>query len=89
MNNWYDDIDENDDKSERLEEERDQIKEELFLAQSDLTQLRTENTSLKNFLHTVYESCEGLEDTDLALSDVLKNLKENIRVFAKDHHIFL
>jgi len=74
---------------ESLKEEIDQLKEDLFLMQSDFSHIRTENIALKNFIQTLYESCEGLEDTALSLDMILKNLKENIRVFAKDHSIRL
>jgi len=72
-----------------LEEQLEQLKEDLFLSQSDLDLARTENIALKNFIQNVYESCEGLEDTQLTLSEVLENLKENIRIFSKDHRIRL
>jgi len=74
---------------EKLREELEQQKEDLFLSQSDLDYLRTENTALKNFIQNIYESCEGLEETDLSLADLIKNLKENIRVFSKDNNIRL
>ena len=73
----------------KLQEENEQFKEDLFLAQTDLENARTENIALKNFIQNIYESCEGLEETELSLPDVLNNLKENIRIFSKDHRIRL
>lgn len=73
----------------KLQEENEQLKEDLFLANTDLENARTQNIALKNFIQNVYESCESLEDTDLLLEDVLRNLKENIRVFSKDNQIRL
>jgi len=72
-----------------LEEQIEQLKEDLFLSQSDLNVARTENIALKNFIQNLYESCEGLENTQLTLKEVLENLKENIRIFSKDHRIRL
>ena len=70
-------------------EELEQLKEDLFLAQSDLQHSRTENTDMRNFIQTIYESCEHVKDTGLLLDELLENLKENIRIFAKDHNIRL
>ncbi|MEM6642335.1 MAG: hypothetical protein AAF616_05105 [Bacteroidota bacterium] len=70
-----------------LEEEIEQLREDLFLAQTDLKNARLENVSLKNFIQTLYESCEGLEETDLTLAELLSNLKENIRRFSKDNGV--
>ena len=78
-----------DEDVEKLEEQIEQLKEDLFFAHTDLQTARTENIALKNFVQNIYESCEGMEDIELSLSDVLKNLKENIRVFSKDHQIRL
>ena len=78
-----------DEETDVLKEELEQLKEDLFLAQSDLEIARTENIALKNFIQNLYESCEGLGDTDAELQDVLKNLKENIRIFSKDQRIRL
>lgn len=64
-------------------------KEALFLCQQDLEVSRTENIALKNFIQTLYESCQHLENSELTLDSVIKNLSENIRVFARDHHINL
>ena len=74
---------------EALREELADIKEALFLCQQDEQKLRTENIALKNFVQNVYESCEGLEESSLALEEVLSNLKKNIQVFAKVHQIRL
>ncbi|MFY0600412.1 MAG: hypothetical protein JXR03_12135 [Cyclobacteriaceae bacterium] len=63
--------------------------EELFISQQDEERWRTENIALKNFIQTLYESCEGLEQTELSLEEVLENLTKNIRVFAKAHNIKL
>lgn len=73
----------------KLDEHVAQLKEKLFLCKQDEERLRTENVALKNFIQTLYESCVGLEDPELTLEEVLKNLKENIRVFAHDHRIRL
>lgn len=64
-------------------------KEELFLTKIDLEKCRTENIALKVFIQNLYESCEGVEDSELSLVDVVNNLKQNIRVFAKAHQIRL
>ena len=73
------------DELEELQRKLDQAEEEAFLAKSDLEYARTENIALKNFIQNLYESCDGLEDTELTLKEVLENLKENIRTFAKAH----
>lgn len=70
-----------------LKEEIEQLKEDLFLAYSDLDKARTENVALKNFILDLYESCEALEESEMALGTVLENLKKNIRMFSKDHNI--
>ncbi|MEM0938440.1 MAG: hypothetical protein AAF600_01045 [Bacteroidota bacterium] len=79
-----------------MNEERDalikqieQLREDLFLAQTDLENARTENIALKNFIQNIYESCEELEETEMSLDNVLHNLKENIQIFSKDHRIRL
>jgi hypothetical protein len=75
-----------------LKEQLEQLKEELFLGRQDVEKYRTENIALKNFIQTLYENCEKVQadkDTELTLADLLKNLKENIRVFARDHFIRL
>jgi hypothetical protein len=77
------------DKISELQEQLADFKESLFLSQQDEDRWRVENIALKNFIQTLYESCEGLEDTELTLEEVLQNLKENIRVFARDHNIRL
>ncbi len=69
-----------------LKEELAQHKEELFLAKTDLQACQTQNIAMKNFIQNLYESCE-LGDQEIELSDVLNNLKKNIRVFARDHNI--
>lgn len=74
---------------EELKAELADRKEDLFISQQDLERSRTENIALKNFIQTLYESCDGLEGTDLTLDEVLLNLKQNIRTFAKDHNIKL
>ncbi len=64
-------------------------KEDLFISRQDLERSRIENIALRNFIQTLYESCDGLEDAELTLEEVLENLKQNIRTFAKDHNIRL
>lgn len=76
-------------ENEKDNEELEQLREDLFLAHTDLNSARTENIALKNFIQNIYESCEGLEETDLTLEALLSNLKENIRVFSKEHRIRL
>lgn len=66
-----------------------QLQEELCLSRQDEERWRTENIALRNFIQNLYESCEGLEDTELTLPEVLENLKRNIQVFARDHRIRL
>ena len=75
-----------------LKEQLEQLRDELFLCRQDVEKYRTENIALKNFIQTLYENCEKVEadkDTELTLPELLKNLKENIRVFARDHHMRL
>jgi len=77
------------DDASQLKEQLAQQQEELFLCRQDGERYRNESIALKNFIQDLYESCEGLEDTELTLEEVLKNLKKNIQVFAKDHRIRL
>ena len=77
------------DELEKLKEQVTQLNEDLFLCRQDEERWRTENIALKNFIQTLYENCEGFENTELTLEAVLKNLKENIRVFAREHRIRL
>jgi len=77
------------DKISELETQLADLKETLFLSQLDQDKYRVENIALKNFIQNLYESTEGLEETELTLEDVLSNLKENIRKFARDHNIRL
>jgi hypothetical protein len=72
-----------------LKEKLAQANEDLFLAKSDLDSAKIENIALKNFIQNVYESCDGLDDIDIELEDLLQNLKKNIRVFARDNGIKL
>lgn len=76
-------------KLQELTEKLAQAKEDLFLAKSDLDSAKIENIALKNFIQNVYESCDGLDDIGIELEDLLQNLKENIRVFARDNGIKL
>lgn len=78
-------------------EEIDQLKaqiadksEALFLCLQDLEKTRTENIAMTNFIQNLYESYQSIDgDSDLTLEQLLKNQKENIRVFSKDHNIRL
>lgn len=72
-----------------LAERLDQAKEQNFLDQTDLKKVTAENIALRNFLQTIYESCDQIEDSELTLKDLISNLKENIRVFACDHQMRL
>ena len=81
--------DETDKKMKEPEELLQEAREHLFLCQSDLRQSVTENIALRNFIQNLYESCDALENTELEMNQVLHNLKENIRVFARDHQIRL
>lgn len=72
-----------------LENQLADLKESLFLSQQDEERWRIENIALKNFVQNLFESCEGMQDTELTLDEVLRNLKENIRKFARDHNITL
>ncbi len=76
------------DRITELEEQLANANEELFLAQSDLKQAQVLQVELMNFIQNIYESCDQLEE-DQDLSELLKNLKENIRVFAKVNRIRL
>lgn len=77
------------DETTKLEERVAQLEEALFLSRQDEERWRTENIALKNFIQTLYENCGDLDNPELTLETVLKNLKENIRVFARDHRIRL
>ncbi len=76
-------------ETESLRLELEDLKEALFLAQADLEKSRTVNIALRGFIQNLYESCEAMEDTELQVSQVIENLRKNIRVFAKDHLIRL
>jgi len=78
-----------DEEIAKLKEALEQAQEDLFLSQSDLEFARNENIALKSFVKDLYESCENMQEVDLPLSDLLKNLKANIRKFAKDNNIRL
>lgn len=79
----------NDQELEELQRRLDDAEEKAFLALNDLDHARTENIALKNFIQNLYESCEGIEDMDISLKDVIKNLRENIRVFSRHNNIRL
>ena len=78
-----------DEETDGLKEELEQLKEDLFLDQNDLEFTRTENVELKSFIQNLYDSCQELEETELSLQEVLKNLKENIRLFSRENRIRL
>ena len=77
------------DRIEKLELLLDDVQEQLFNLQSDMKYMSTENTALKDFLGNLYYSCRELEETEIQAEDLIKNLKQNIEVFAKDHKIGL
>ena len=80
------------DDFDKLKEQLAKAEEDLFLCRQDEERHRTESIAFKNFIQTLYESCERIdatEDTELTLKEVIKNLKENIEVFARDHHFRL
>jgi Ca2+-binding EF-hand superfamily protein len=64
-------------------------KEDLFITKQDLERIRVENIALKNFIQTLYESCDGVEIDEITIEAILENLKQNIRTFARDHNIRL
>lgn len=72
-----------------LGERLEQAKEQTFLDQYDLKKAVTENIALKTFVQNIYESCDQVDQSELSMEGLIKNLKENIRVFAKDHKIKL
>ncbi|MEM6736438.1 MAG: hypothetical protein AAF620_10260 [Bacteroidota bacterium] len=72
-----------------LMKQMEQLREDLFLAQTDLENAKTENIALKNFIQNIYESCEELGETEISLDNVLCNLKKNIQIFSKAHRIRL
>ena len=78
-----------DEETDVLKEELEQLNEDLFLSQNDLEFTRTENVALKSFIQNLYDSCQELEETELSLQEVLKNLKENIRLFSRENRIRL
>ena len=77
------------DRIEKLELLLDDVQEQLFNIQSDMKYMSTENTALKDFLGNLYYSCKELEDAEIQAEDLIRNLKQNIEVFAKDHNIRL
>lgn len=79
----------NSDRIEKLELLLDDVQEQLFNLQSDMKYMSTENTALKDFLGNLYYSCKELEETEIQAEDLIKNLKQNIEVFARDHKIRL
>lgn len=78
-----------DEEIQILQEKLEQLKEDLFLSQTDLEVARTENIALRNFVQNIYESCEGMDETTLSLSEILDNLKQNIQKFSKEYRIRL
>ncbi|MEM8894959.1 MAG: hypothetical protein AAGC88_10310 [Bacteroidota bacterium] len=74
---------------ELLQAELENLREELFLAQTDIEKYRNENIALKGFIQNIYESCEAVNDLDVGLEDVLSNLRINIQKLAKAHSIRL
>ena len=77
------------DRIDKLELLLDDVQEQLFNLQSDMKYMSTENTALKDFLGNLYYSCKELEETEIQAEDLIKNLKQNIEVFARDHKIRL
>ncbi len=78
------------DEISRQKEQVEQLNEELFLSRQDAERYRTESIALKNFIQTIYESCDSLERSEnheISLQEVLKNLKENIKTFGRDNRI--
>ena len=73
----------------QLEEIIAELNEQMFLCRHDLEKFRVEHVAMRQFIQNLYESCEHLNDPDLTLEQVLENLKENIRTFARDHNIRL
>lgn len=74
----------------QLEEVLADLKEEVFLCHLELDKIRTESIAMKNFIQNLYESCHSIDaESELTVEEVLKNLMENIRVFARDHNIGL
>ena len=80
---------EDEERIEKLEAQLDDVEEQLFNLQSDMKYVSTENIALKDFLSNLYHSCKELEDTEIETKDIIKNLTENIQVFARDHKIRL
>ncbi|MDW3196069.1 MAG: hypothetical protein R8G66_27100 [Cytophagales bacterium] len=77
------------DRIDKLELLLDDVQGQLFNLQSDMKYMSTENTALKDFLGNLYYSCKELEETEIQAEDLIKNLRQNIEVFAKDHKIRL
>lgn len=79
-------------ESERIEQLElllDDVQEQLFNLKSDMKYMSTENTALKDFLGNLYYSCQELEETEIQAEDLIKNLRQNIVVFARNHKIEL
>ena len=80
---------EDEERLEKLELQLDDVQEQLFNLQSDMKYMSTENTALKYFLSNLYHSCRELEESEIEAEDLIRNLKTNIEVFARDHRIRL
>jgi chromosome segregation ATPase len=78
------------DKEKELEEMKARLadaREALFINETDLKKATIENIALKNFIQTLYESCENVNSEEIELEAVIANLKDNIRVFSRAYFI--
>jgi len=75
-------------KIEKLEQENDDLKDQLFELQTNLKYSR--ENDLRDFLRTLYrEINEEIEDDESKLSkeDILKNMKKYISVFSEKYNL--
>ena len=76
-------------KIESLEKKLDLAEEKAFLSSQDLRDCQTINSAYREFLQNLYYSCADMEESELELSMVMKNLRNNIQTFARDYRIRL
>ncbi len=80
------------DRIKALEKELDQLIEQKFLLEQDLKKEAHLRAEMQEFLGNIYDSCRTLEqheDPDMDVSDVIRNLLQNIRDFAESYKISL
>ncbi len=79
-------------KIAELERQIDELQEEKFLLQQDFKKESFIKTELQEFIGNIYHSCNTLledKDSELEASEVIKNLLQNIKDFAREYKIRL